>query len=225
MNYLKDLIKKKIKSIMKITYDQLETLKKELRDMRYEFSSNIELKKEAVQKYREKEIEVKNAERMYYLEAFNKTQRANREAAKVVFELEVINFDDVTNDGKINKNKLKKYPKFSELDYYSIIRDFTRNTYEVSYKRKWRLYLYKNGEQVRVESYEEFLSNNNVISKDLSLKQFEAIELKLKKAREKADIALKELSKINSEYYYLTCCDSNPLHQRSQTYYILETKF
>ena len=203
----------------------IETLKNELNDLRDKlFNQNEEIRKEILKQYKEKETELKELKQLTELNKYNKEHAEKREKAKIIFNLEKVDLTDITNDGQINKTRLKKYPKCKELNYlFFCSQDFKANYYEINYSGKWKVFYYENGGYKKIIDFNHFLSLNYIEPKEISLKQFKQIENKINKQLLKMKEAEKKLSELREEinqFYY-----NGLLSQQSNTYYTLITKF
>lgn len=203
----------------------IETLKNELNDLRDKlFNQNEEIRKEILKQYKEKETELKELKQLTELNKYNKEHAEKREKAKIIFELEKVDLNDITNDGQINKTRLNKYPKCKELEYlFFCSQDFKANYYEINYSGKWKVFYYENGEYKKITDFNHFLSLNYIEPKEITLKQFKQIENKINKQLLKMKEAERKLSELREEinpYYY-----NGLLSQQSNTYYTLITKF
>lgn len=203
----------------------IETLKNELNNLRDKlFNQEGEPRKEILKQYREKETELKEFKQLTELNKYNQEHAKKREIAKIIFNLEKVDLNDITNEGQINKTRLKKYPKCKELEYlFFCSQDFKANYYEINYSGKWKVFFYENGEYKKTTDFNHFLSLNYIEPKEISLKQFKQIENKINKQLLKMKEAEKKLSELREEinpYYY-----NGLLSQQSNTYYTLITKF
>ena len=203
----------------------IEKLKNELDNLRDKLiNKDSELRKEILIQYKEKETELKELKQLTELKKYNRQHAQKREKAKIIFELEKVDLNDITNDGKINKTRLKKYAKCSKLDYlFFCSQDFKANYYEINFSGKWTVFFYENGEYKKIVDFNHFLKLNYIEPKEISLKQFKQIESKINKQLLKMKEAEKKLFELREEinpFYY-----NGLLNQQSNTYYTFTTKF
>lgn len=203
----------------------IETLKSELINLRDKlFNQEGEPRKEILKQYREKETEIKELKQLTELNKYNKQHAEKRDIAKIIFELEKVDLNDITNDSQINKTRLKKYPKCKELDYlFFCSQDFKANYYEINFSGKWTVFFYENGEYKKIVDFNHFLKLNYIEPKEITFKQFKQIENKTKKQLLKMKEAEKKLFELREEinpFYY-----NGLLNQQSNTYYTFTTKF
>ena len=208
---------------MKTRNERLESLKIELKEIQGNLFSN-ENRTEVLNIYRSKEIEIKQLNKEIELFKYNKEHKEKRELARIIFELELIELNDITNDSQINKNRLKKYPNCSKLDYlFFCSQDFKANYYEVNHNGKWKVFFYENGTYKKIESFNHFLDINAIEQKEISLVQYTKIENNIKKQNDKIkklEMELKELK--DSLYKYNT---NGLIRQERNTIYSFTTKF
>jgi hypothetical protein len=209
---------------MKTRNERLEALKLELSNLRNELFNSDKVRSEVLKEYKEKEVEIINLTEEIELIKYNKEHEQKREKAKIVFELEKVDLNDITNDGQINKLKLKKYPKCKELDYLFFCNvDFRRNDYKVNYSGKWTIFFNNSGKMDKITEFNSFLNINGIEQKEITLKQYQNIKKTVKNQLDKIkklETELKE-TKDNLYQYYI----NGLLIQKSETIYSINTKF
>lgn len=201
---------------------KLENLKNEISKLRNELSGSFELRSDIISQIRDVEKEIKEEEKKIFLSNFNKQHQQKRDLAKIIFDIEEIDINDITNDRKVNKQKIKKYPNFFKLEYCYF--DIWKNlVHGVNYKgEKFKLYYYHEGEQKRISNFEELLKINSIQSKDLTLKEYNKILNDLKKAEEKLKNEIQKYNDFKKDYYFLN--NAELLSQQSETIYFIKQK-
>lgn len=203
----------------------IETLKNELNILRDKlFNQSGEPRAEILKQYKEIETEIKELKELTELNKYNKEHAEKREKAKLIFELEKVDLNDITNDGQINKTRLKKYPKCKNLDYlFFCSQDFKADYYEINHSGKWKIFFYDNGKYQKITDFNHFLNSNGIEQKEISLKQYQKIKKDVEKQIEKIkklEMELKETRNNLSQHYY-----NGLLTKKTETIYSLNLKF
>ena len=201
---------------------KIETLRKELSDLKNDVFENGDLRREKIEKYRSLELQIKEENKKLYLSNYNKTHQKKRELAKVIFDIEKISFEDITNDGKVNKQKLKKYPNYFKLQYCSF-ETYKKLVHTVRYGgEKFKLYFYDGAEQKEIQTFEELLKYNYIQEKDVTMKEYNKLLKDLKKAEQRVKNEIEKYNTFKKDFYFLNVCGL--IGQKDETTYFLTEK-
>lgn len=202
---------------------KIENLKSQLADLRYDFSQDVEIRKEKLEKYKSIEAQIKEENKKLYLSNYNKRHQKKRELAKIIFEIEKINIEDITSNGSVNKQKIKKYPNYFKLEY-CFFEIWQNLVYAVKYKgEKFKLYFYDGKGQKEIETFEELLKYNHIQEKDVTMKEYNKILKDLKKAEQKLKNEIEKYNMFKKDFYFLNVCGL--IGQKDETTYFLTEKY
>ena len=201
---------------------KLETLKNEIQNLRDQLTGSLESRSELISQIRDLEQQIKEENKKLFLSNFNKQHQQKRDLAKLIFDIEKIDINDITSDRKVNKQKLKKYPNYFNLDHCHI--EIWQNlVYSFSYKgEKFRLYYYDGSEQKRILNFDELLRINSIQPKDITLKEYNKILNDLKKAEDKLKNEIQKYNDFKQNFYFLS--NAELLNQKSETVYFMSQK-
>ena len=201
---------------------KLESLKNEIQNLRNQLNGSLESKSEIISQIRDFEKQIKEENKKLFLSNFNKKHQQKRDLAKIIFEIEKIDINDITNDFKVNKQKLKKYPNYFKLEYcYFEIWQGLVNA--IKYKgEKFHLYYYDGSEKKRILNFDELLRINSIQPKELTLKEYNKILNDLKKAEDKLKNEIQKYNDFKQDYYFLN--NAELLNQKSETVYFMSQK-
>jgi hypothetical protein len=201
---------------------KLESLKNEISKLRNELCGSFELRSDIISQIRNLEKEIKEENKKLFLSYFNKQHQQKRDLAKIIFDIEEIDINDITNDRKVNKQKIKKYPNYFKIEH-CYIEIWQNLVYSFNYKgEKFRLYYYDGSEQKRIINFEELLKINSIQSKDITLKEYNKILNDLKKAEDKLKNEIQKYNDFKQNYYFLN--NAELLNQKSESIYFITQK-
>ena len=201
---------------------KLESLKNEIQNLRDQLTGPLESRSELISQIRDLEQQIKEENKKLFLSNFNKEHKQKRDLAKIIFDIEKIDINDITSDRKVNKQKIKKYPNYFKIDH-CYIEIWQNLVYSFSYKgEKFRLYYYDGSEQKRILNFEDLLRINSIQPKDLSLKEYNKILNDLKKAEDKLKKEIQKYNDFKQDYYFLN--NAELLNQKSDTVYFMTQK-
>lgn len=201
---------------------KLETLKNEIQNLRDQLTGSLESRSELISQIRDLEQQIKEENKKLFLSNFNKQHQQKRDLAKLIFDIEKIDINDITSDRKVNKQKLKKYPNYFNLDH-CYIEIWQNLVYSFSYKgEKFRLYYYDGSEQKRILNFDELLRINSIQPKDITLKEYNKILNDLKKAEDKLKNEIQKYNDFKQNFYFLS--NAELLNQKSETVYFMSQK-
>ena len=201
-----------------------ELLKAELAELNASFKGvkTNEEWDELLEKFKAKELELKQAARAEFLADTNRRHDKLRALAVKVWACEQPTEDITTNDGSWHKVKVKKYPNIAALEYsYGKFREGKLELIHVN-GEKFRLLKWINDS--RPDTFEEFLSINYIMPAPITLEQYEAMNEGLKAAEQELKAAHETYSaKINALDYSIMN-SYGLLNQRSETVYTYQVK-
>lgn len=198
---------------------KIETLKKELSNLRDNLLQNWDTREEKIKQIRSIEEQIKKEQKNVFLNNFNKEHQKKRELASIIFNIEKINIEDVTSERKVNKQKIKKYPKYFNLEY-CYLEIYQNLVYSVSYKgEKFKLYYYHEGKLKEIETFENFLKVNYITPKEITLKEYNKILNDIKKAESRVKTEIEKYNNFKKDFYFLNT--ANLIRQKDETIYFL----
>ena len=201
---------------------KIENLKGQLSELRDTFFKGAEVRKDALEKYRSIEQQIKEENKKIFLSNYNKTHQKKRELAKVIFEIEKISIEDITNDCKVNKQKIKKYPNYFKLEY-CFFETWQNLVHSVKYKgEKFKLYFYDGAEQKEIKTFEELLKYNHIQEKDVTMKEYKKILNDLEKAQQRVKNEIEKYNTFKKDFYFFNVCGL--IGQKDETTYFFTEK-
>lgn len=202
---------------------KIENLKSQLSELRNNLFKDGDIRKENLEKYKSLEAQIKEENKKLYLSNYNKKHQKKRELAKIIFEIEKINIEDITSNGSVNKQKIKKYPNYFKLEY-CFFEIWQNLVHSVKYKgEKFKFYFYDGGEQKEIKTFEEFLKYNHIQEKDVNMKEYNKILKDLKKAEQKVKNEIEKYNTFKKDFYFLNV--TGLIGLKDETTYILTEKY
>lgn len=201
---------------------KIENLKSQLSELRNNLFQDGDLRKEKIEKYKSLELQIKEENKKLYLSNYNKTHQKKRELAKIIFEIEKIDINDITNDCKVNKQKIKKYPNYFKLEY-CFFETWQNLVHSVKYNgEKFKLYFYDGAEQKEIQTFEELLKYNYIQEKDISMKEYNKLLKDLEKAQQRVKNEIEKYNTFKKDFYFFNVCGL--IGQKDETTYFLTEK-
>jgi len=155
---------------------------------------------------RANEAKLKTLQREQLIANINKDHQTKRERALKAFNCEIPSEDITCNDGSWHKVKVKKYPNIAALQYSSgMFKDGLLLYIRVD-GHKFELYRESYNdksvkEYTRVQSFEDFLSLNHIMPKDITIEEYNELNAKLEalnaKIKEQIEQFEQEIKNLN----------------------------
>lgn len=174
------------------------------------------------------EAEIKTLKIEQLVENINKEHQKKRERALKAFNCEIPNEDITCNDGSWHKVKVKKYPNIASLQYSSgIYKDGLLLSIRVD-GHKFDLYSesYKDSkkEYTRVQSFEDFLSLNHIMVKDITIQEYNDLSAKLASLNAKIKEQVEQFEQDIQDLNVYTFDVFGFLEQGKKTFYTYNCK-
>lgn len=177
---------------------------------------------------RANEAQLKTLKREQLVANINKDHQTKRERALKVFNCEIPNEDITCNDGSWHKVKVKKYPNIATLNYSSGHYKDGLLLYIRVDGHKFELYheIYGNNtkEYKRVESFEDFLSLNKIMVKDITIEEYNELSAKLEALNAKIEEQVKHFEQEIKNLNVYTFDVFGFLEQSKKTFYTYSGK-